>query len=115
GVVCWLFFFSSRRRHTRFSRDWSSDVCSSDLDCKYRINLAFSVKERFVVGLFVFFFMISSSFSSYSSRSISSNAILIKGGETRFAFKCCLIFIFPHPFIRNFPSANALAKRSSFK
>src|SRR5690606_40629344 len=30
------FFFSSRRRHTRFSRDWSSDVCSSDLtgsDC----------------------------------------------------------------------------------
>src|SRR5690606_39307452 len=27
-----VFFFSSRRRHTRFSRDWSSDVCSSDLD-----------------------------------------------------------------------------------
>src|SRR5690606_35639221 len=26
-----LFCFSSRRRHTRFSRDWSSDVCSSDL------------------------------------------------------------------------------------
>src|SRR6266700_2382322 len=25
------FFFSSRRRHTMFSRDWSSDVCSSDL------------------------------------------------------------------------------------
>src|SRR5690606_42042394 len=25
------FFFSSRRRHTTFSRDWSSDVCSSDL------------------------------------------------------------------------------------
>src|SRR5690606_18517920 len=29
SVCC--FFFSSRRRHTRFSRDWSSDVCSSDL------------------------------------------------------------------------------------
>src|SRR5476651_2832769 len=26
------FFFSSRRRHTRYWRDWSSDVCSSDLD-----------------------------------------------------------------------------------
>src|SRR5206468_5266853 len=26
-----LFFFSSRRRHTRSDRDWSSDVCSSDL------------------------------------------------------------------------------------
>src|SRR5690606_39349860 len=30
-VVTSSFFFSSRRRHTRFSRDWSSDVCSSDL------------------------------------------------------------------------------------
>src|SRR5699024_12232525 len=35
-LVCWcgvvgLFFFSSRRRHTRSKRDWSSDVCSSDL------------------------------------------------------------------------------------
>src|SRR5690606_40592746 len=28
------FFLSSRRRHTRFSRDWSSDVCSSDLQTK---------------------------------------------------------------------------------
>src|SRR5438445_8367623 len=27
------FFFSSRRRHTRYWRDWSSDVCSSDLIC----------------------------------------------------------------------------------
>src|SRR5690554_6965133 len=26
-----IFFFSSRRRHTRCGRDWSSDVCSSDL------------------------------------------------------------------------------------
>src|SRR5260370_21187850 len=26
-----FFFFSSRRRHTRFKCDWSSDVCSSDL------------------------------------------------------------------------------------
>src|SRR5439155_10519579 len=29
-LVC-FFFFSSRRRHTRWPRDWSSDVCSSDL------------------------------------------------------------------------------------
>src|SRR5205085_4283428 len=28
----WDFFFSSRRRHTRFDCDWSSDVCSSDLE-----------------------------------------------------------------------------------
>src|SRR5205809_5273862 len=34
GCYAWFlffFFFSSRRRHTRCSRDWSSDVCSSDL------------------------------------------------------------------------------------
>src|SRR5690606_40532294 len=31
GLYSLSFFFSSRRRHTRFSRDWSSDVCSSDL------------------------------------------------------------------------------------
>src|SRR5438445_13801342 len=29
--VIFFFFFSSRRRHTRYWRDWSSDVCSSDL------------------------------------------------------------------------------------
>src|SRR5699024_11738136 len=34
GAACFIspfFFFSSRRRHTRSKRDWSSDVCSSDL------------------------------------------------------------------------------------
>src|SRR5690625_7489972 len=33
-LVCFFFFFffSSRRRHTRWPRDWSSDVCSSDLE-----------------------------------------------------------------------------------
>src|SRR3712207_8140306 len=31
GRLMELFFFSSRRRHTRYWRDWSSDVCSSDL------------------------------------------------------------------------------------
>src|SRR5205809_6590912 len=36
GLV--LFFFSSRRRHTRCSRDWSSDVCSSDLDSIRRLG-----------------------------------------------------------------------------
>src|SRR5438874_13732420 len=33
-----LFFFSSRRRHTRSLRDWSSDVCSSDLDRDGRVG-----------------------------------------------------------------------------
>src|SRR5689334_18482840 len=35
-----LFFFSSRRRHTRWNCDWSSDVCSSDLGLQATINIA---------------------------------------------------------------------------
>src|SRR5690625_2095483 len=33
-----VFFFSSRRRHTRWPRDWSSDVCSSDLTVKFKVD-----------------------------------------------------------------------------
>src|SRR5258706_6421184 len=33
------FFFSSRRRHTRLVRDWSSDVCSSDLVCRLLLEI----------------------------------------------------------------------------
>src|SRR5256886_9441602 len=36
GRSC-VFFFSSRRRHTRFDCDWSSDVCSSDLPLRERL------------------------------------------------------------------------------
>src|SRR5690625_5946944 len=34
-----LFFFSSRRRHTRWPRDWSSDVCSSDLGERFQTSV----------------------------------------------------------------------------
>src|SRR5256885_5719172 len=40
-----IFFFSSRRRHTRLQGDWSSDVCSSDL---FVIGVALSEKGRLV-------------------------------------------------------------------
>src|SRR3989442_10110132 len=46
--VLFFFFFSSRRRHTRCGRDWSSDVCSSDLTEK-RENLPGSDVEGDVV------------------------------------------------------------------
>src|SRR2546430_12973651 len=36
SYLCCCFFFSSRRRHTRFDCDWSSDVCSSDLQFRGR-------------------------------------------------------------------------------
>src|SRR2546422_8486554 len=48
--VSFFFFFSSRRRHTRCSRDWSSDVCSSDLlkltIARYLTPSGRSIQER---------------------------------------------------------------------
>src|SRR5438034_4030815 len=55
-MIC-LFFFSSRRRHTRSLCDWSSDVCSSDLElglpAKVR-QASMGAEERFLGGLFRF-------------------------------------------------------------
>src|SRR5690606_40565969 len=45
AALVFLFFFSSRRRHTRFSRDWSSDVCSSDLQ-QYRPGIDRPAREQ---------------------------------------------------------------------
>src|SRR5206468_7973754 len=41
-----FFFFSSRRRHTRSDRDWSSDVCSSDLMRHFAIRSASVLSTR---------------------------------------------------------------------
>src|SRR2546421_4577680 len=41
-MLCFFFFFSSRRRHTRSDRDWSSDVCSSDLEGKDFVDITAS-------------------------------------------------------------------------
>src|SRR5258707_9881872 len=40
-----FFFFSSRRRHTRYWRDWSSDVCSSDLTIQLHPVLASAARR----------------------------------------------------------------------
>src|SRR5439155_3900708 len=44
-----IFFFSSRRRHTRWPRDWSSDVCSSDLE---RLDLVRSIGDAAIAAFF---------------------------------------------------------------
>src|SRR5260370_7960846 len=46
-----IFFFSSRRRHTRFKCDWSSDVCSSDLWT--RLHKHFTEPELVEIGYFI--------------------------------------------------------------
>src|SRR5690606_39561360 len=45
-LVFLFFFFSSRRRHTRFSRDWSSDVCSSDLGPTPSTSVVLNTMEK---------------------------------------------------------------------
>src|SRR5207302_6470153 len=62
-VISVSFFFSRRRRHTRFSRDWSSDVCSSDL-----------LHERGTTVLFV-------SHDAAAVRALCSRAILLNQGR----------------------------------
>src|SRR5690606_40184388 len=57
-----FFFFSSRRRHTRFSRDWSSDVCSSDLGAEPLFGFL-----NFLLRFRDFFSKRSSEFSSITS------------------------------------------------
>src|SRR5262245_64936280 len=44
SFLCFFFFFSSRRRHTRCLSDWSSDVCSSDLEATMRVETAFRAR-----------------------------------------------------------------------
>src|SRR3712207_5066081 len=49
-MVFVFFFFSSRRRHTRYWRDWSSDVCSSDLILRYAFDLAMTRPRKKVTS-----------------------------------------------------------------
>src|SRR6266508_6179439 len=44
--MTFFFFFSSRRRHTRWPRDWSSDVCSSDLADAHYLSDCRSIRFR---------------------------------------------------------------------
>src|SRR5436190_6397147 len=49
-TISFLFFFSSRRRHTRSLCDWSSDVCSSDLEKIGRIQMHLNSPDFFIVN-----------------------------------------------------------------
>src|SRR2546430_13120987 len=48
-----VFFFSSRRRHTRFDCDWSSDVCSSDLIVAYVSSPLRAIRQNRDVGAYL--------------------------------------------------------------
>src|SRR5699024_11861760 len=74
------FFFSSRRRHTRSKRDWSSDVCSSDLEG--------TLPETVVIP--------TTSSSGDVKASIKAKLSSIPGSQSMITF--CLSFISPTSF-----------------
>src|SRR5688500_20290981 len=63
-----VFFFSSRRRHTRLQGDWSSDVCSSDLERADTTGVAREFKRRLPVPPF-----------SSRTRSLARAAACVRG------------------------------------
>src|SRR5690625_7222901 len=76
------FFFSRRRRHTRWPRDWSSDVCSSDLFAG-RVTLVLARK--------------------YAMTSMASKKTILVGGCVGLGILLCLV-----PFVHNLALALAV-------
>src|SRR5690606_39616359 len=68
------FFLSSRRRHTRFSRDWRSDVCSSDLEINFTEKLSMRTGFRY---------SFHSKFDDQKSYSLGARYLFNKGIEAR--------------------------------
>src|SRR2546422_8373620 len=94
-----LFFFSSRRRHTRCSRDWSSDVCSSDLTVALGTNpggaiLSGTTPVAAVGGVATFFLSLNKAGTGYTLTAsasgfapVTSTAFdIISGTATQLAF-----------------------------
>src|SRR3989440_2264346 len=81
-IFCLCFFFSSRRRHTRSDRDWSSDVCSSDLDSQLLMPDALEGIE--IKGGEVHFEELSSTVKSAQKQiALAEAAASSSGGNTK--------------------------------
>src|SRR5699024_12231260 len=88
-TLVFFFFFSSRRRHTRSKRDWSSDVCSSDLYLAI-ISLIRLEKELRVRSIpFSYFSGTLSSFCVNLSFNFLKKLILFPRSEERRVGKEC--------------------------
>src|SRR5699024_11684622 len=82
GMCFVFFFFSSRRRHTRSKRDWSSDVCSSDLRWEVFISSIISLylSTKFLI-------------LSYASSTLFVTVILVLPSVTLLNVKCILFIV----------------------
>src|SRR5437868_7466421 len=75
-ILMFFFFFSSRRRHTRSKRDWSSDVCSSDLR-----SVTYFVWQSDPDGLVATVFKVSDRANAGSPQTFLSDALGGAAGE----------------------------------
>src|SRR5437868_13270668 len=76
------FFFSSRRRHTRSKRDWSSDVCSSDLNKRNAEPQFVTVKDGIDLPVIAAFRLLAAKLNA-------RHPILLKRSEERRVGKEC--------------------------
>src|SRR5262249_58245489 len=65
AVLFIIFFFSSRRRHTRLVSDWSSDVCSSDLGVPEAVAKLACILRRNAQAWLIFCFSLTDSFAAF--------------------------------------------------
>src|SRR5207253_3932063 len=87
-----FFFFSSRRRHTRWPRDWSSDVCSSDLmrlacDRKNLVGPLFSPRFR-IPGRAPIFWLVRDKIGDHFLFRGSVNTFTLRSEERRVGKEC---------------------------
>src|SRR5699024_743889 len=76
-IIVFFFFFSSRRRHTRSKRDWSSDVCSSDLIIGYyksKYNVGGIILKKKLVSISLIILTILTSITVYGDGDIEINS-----------------------------------------
>src|SRR5438067_4338270 len=82
-----VFFFSSRRRHTRSKRDWSSDVCSSDLLHTYG-DLRPCPREQITVRMQVLFGLVAAVADGVREIDRRVSAAEIRSEERRVGKEC---------------------------
>src|SRR5439155_3372190 len=83
SYMCFFFFFSSRRRHTRWPRDWSSDVCSSDL-LRRMFSAGLFLGTPFTIGyISAYVFNARSAQSAYHTMEVALLSVALAGGAMR--------------------------------
>src|SRR3712207_7242772 len=81
-MSCICFFFSSRRRHTRYWRDWSSDVCSSDLFVEE--GMAVKVGDTLcIVEAMKMMNEVKSTESGIITKILAEDGVVVKKGQAR--------------------------------